>query len=200
MAMPAREVAAVGVAADLVAVAEDVQRVLALQNLLHEVGHDVAHRELDVAAEDVLVAERAPLADADAVERPADRVGQPVLLVGALREVFARRASGSRRCSSAAGTRARAPSGVGNTVGVLEHHRLLERTVIFCSRPLASAADRRVEGRGDDPLVFGQQVVGVLVEVARCRRSSRRRRRSGRTGPRAPSRNPASLASPSTNV
>ena len=47
---PAREVAAVGVVPDLVAVAEDVERVLALQHLLHEVGDDVAHRELHVAA------------------------------------------------------------------------------------------------------------------------------------------------------
>ena len=45
------EVAAVGVVADLGAVAEDVQRVLTLDDLLDEVGHDVAHRELDVAAE-----------------------------------------------------------------------------------------------------------------------------------------------------
>jgi hypothetical protein len=42
---PAREVAAVRVAAHLVAGAEDAQRVLSLQDLLDEVGHDVAHRE-----------------------------------------------------------------------------------------------------------------------------------------------------------
>ena len=38
------EVAAVGVVADLVAVAEDVERVLALEDLVDEVGHDVADR------------------------------------------------------------------------------------------------------------------------------------------------------------
>ncbi len=43
------QVAAVGVVPDLVALAEDVQRVLALDDLLHEVGHDVAHGQLDVA-------------------------------------------------------------------------------------------------------------------------------------------------------
>ena len=84
------QVAAVGVVADLAAVAEDVQRVLALEHLLHEVGDDVAHRQLDVAAHDVRVADGPPLADADAVERADDRVGQPVLLPGALGEVLGR--------------------------------------------------------------------------------------------------------------
>ncbi len=82
------QVAAVGVVPDLVAVAEDVQRVLALEHLLHEVGHDVAHGQLDVAAQDLDVAERPALADADAVERPHDRVRQLVLLPGALGEVL----------------------------------------------------------------------------------------------------------------
>ena len=50
--MPRGQVAAVRVVPDLLAVAEDVQRVLTLDHLLHEVGHDVAHRELDVAALD----------------------------------------------------------------------------------------------------------------------------------------------------
>ena len=43
------EVAAVGVVPHLAAVAEDVERVLALHDLLHQVGDHVAHRELDVA-------------------------------------------------------------------------------------------------------------------------------------------------------
>ena len=43
-----REIAAVGVVPHLLARAENVQRVLALEHLLHEVGHDVAHGELDV--------------------------------------------------------------------------------------------------------------------------------------------------------
>ena len=50
------QVAAVGVVPDLVAGAEDVQRVLALEDLLHEVGHDVAHRQLHVAGQDLDVA------------------------------------------------------------------------------------------------------------------------------------------------
>ena len=45
------EVAAVGVVPHLVAVAEDVQRVLALEHLLHQVGDDVAHRQLHVAGQ-----------------------------------------------------------------------------------------------------------------------------------------------------
>ena len=77
MRMPLGEVAAVGVVADLVALAEDVQRILALEHLEHEVRDDVAQGELDVAAHDVRVADGPPLADADAVERPQDRVRQP---------------------------------------------------------------------------------------------------------------------------
>ena len=52
------EVAAVRVVADLVAGAEDVERVLALEDLVDEVGHDVAQGELHVAAHDVRVAQR----------------------------------------------------------------------------------------------------------------------------------------------
>ena len=77
------QVATVGVVADLVAVAEDVERVLALEDLLDEVRHHVAHGQLDVAAKDFDVAQRPPFADPDAVERPDDRVGQPVLVLGA---------------------------------------------------------------------------------------------------------------------
>ena len=90
VAIPFAEIAAVGVVADLRAVAEDAQRVLALHDLLHEVGDDVAHRELHVAAQHLDLAERTRLADADAVERPHDRERQPVLVVGGLREVLDR--------------------------------------------------------------------------------------------------------------
>ena len=75
---------------DLRAVAQDVERVLTLEHLLHQVRHHVAHRQLDVAAEDLDVAQGPALADADAVEGPHDRVGQPVLLVGGLGEVLDR--------------------------------------------------------------------------------------------------------------
>src|SRR5439155_11470235 len=49
----AGQVAAVRVVAHLRALAQDVQRVLALDDLLHEVGHDVGHRELHVARQDL---------------------------------------------------------------------------------------------------------------------------------------------------
>ena len=35
----------------------------------------------------------------------------------------------------------------------------------FCSLPVPVRRDRGVAGRGDDPLVGGEQVVGVGVEV-----------------------------------
>src|SRR5467141_4344420 len=72
----------------LAAVAKDVQRVLALEHLLDQVRHDVAHRQLDVAAHHVMVAQRTPLTDADAVERPHDGEWQPVLLMSAMGEVL----------------------------------------------------------------------------------------------------------------
>ena len=87
-AQPPRHVATVGIVADLRAVADDVERVLALQHLLHEVRHDVAHGELHVARHGLPIRAGPPLADADAVERPGDRVGKPVLFARALCEVL----------------------------------------------------------------------------------------------------------------
>ena len=37
-----------------------MQRVLTLENLLHQIGHDMAHGQLHVSAGDVLVAQGAP--------------------------------------------------------------------------------------------------------------------------------------------
>ena len=105
----------------------------------------------------------AALADADAVERPHDRVGQPVLLPGALREVLARRASGSRRSRSGGGEVSWAPSGVGKTVVDLEHHRGARSTMIRSRSPLAVRLDRGVEG--------------ARPGCARSRRAGRRRTR-----------------------
>src|SRR5207244_10888516 len=85
---PAREVPAVGVVPHLASVAEDVQRVLAFQHLLDEVGDHVAHSELDVATVYVAVPQRSALADAHTVERTQDREGQRVLLVRPTREVL----------------------------------------------------------------------------------------------------------------
>ena len=86
--MPAGQVAAVGVVPDLVAVAEDVQRVLALEHLLHEVGTTWLIASFTLPLEHLDVAEGPALADADAVERPHDRVGQLVLVPGGPGEVL----------------------------------------------------------------------------------------------------------------
>jgi len=82
------EVATVRVVTHLVAGTQDVERILALEDLVDEIRDDVAEGELHVAAHDVGVAERPALADPDAVERPDDRVRQLVLLEGALGEVL----------------------------------------------------------------------------------------------------------------
>src|SRR6266566_1475484 len=76
----AREIAAIRVMPDLIATAEDVKRVLTLEDFLHEVGNDMAHREADVTRHHCAFDGRARFADSDAVERPHDRVWQAVLL------------------------------------------------------------------------------------------------------------------------
>ena len=207
---PARQVAAVGVVADLRPVAEDVQRVLALEHLQHEVGHDVAQRQLHVAAHDVRVADRPPLADPDAVERPQDRVRQLVLLPGALREVL------GRELLEAVGRDRRRRRPLGALRGREDGRRLVDHRARQDDDPLEAAGlvrgDRRVERRGEDPLVLGQQVVGELVEVAdpadhrrrrddlvdvrgelghQRRRPSRRPRRTGSAGGRRTTSPPA---------
>jgi hypothetical protein len=69
-------------------ITEDVQWVLPFQQLLHEVRDDMAHREPDVAAENLHIAECSSFTDADAVEGPHNREGKPVLLMRGAREVF----------------------------------------------------------------------------------------------------------------
>src|SRR5204863_4455476 len=65
---PSGQVSAVCVMAHLRTVAEDVERILPLHDLLHQVGDDMAHCEADVATHDLDVGERASLAHTDAVE------------------------------------------------------------------------------------------------------------------------------------
>ena len=158
----ARQVAAVGVVADLPAVAQDMQRILALEHLLDQVGHDVAHGQPDVARHDLLVGQGPLLADADAVERPDDGVGQAVLLVGALGEVLRRQlleAVGRLRRRAAA----LLPLGGRIDVGALvDHRRRDDGDPLEPGLPVRP--DGRVEGGGGDPLVLGEQVVGQLVE------------------------------------
>src|SRR5262249_39818606 len=87
---PPGQVAAISVVTNLPAVTQQVQGVLAAQHLLDQVGNDMAHRQADVAAQDLLLAQGSALADADAVERPDDRVRQAVLLPRPLGVVFRR--------------------------------------------------------------------------------------------------------------
>ena len=114
-----------------------LQRVLALQHLLHEVGDDVAHRQLHVAAQHLDVAERARLADADAVERAHDRVRQPVLVARGVGEVLDRElleaVRRERRRDLALLALVRRPRVAdSNTIDEL-------RYVTFCSRPSRDA-------------------------------------------------------------
>ncbi len=161
---PVGQVATVGVVADLVAGAEDVERVLALQALEHEIRDDVRERQLDVAAHDVGVAACPTLADADAVERPDDRERQAVLLLRPGREVFGRELL---EPVGRDGWRRRALRTLG---GREDRRRLVDHRARHHDDPLevpvAVGRDGGIERRGQDPLVLGQQVVGELVEVA----------------------------------
>ena len=158
------EVAAVGVVADLVARPEDVERVLALEDLEHEVRHDVAQRELDVAAHDVRVADGPALADADAVERTDDGVRQLELLPGALGEVL------RGELLEAVGRDRRRRGQLGAFGRREGRRRLVDHRAADDDDPLeapgAMGGDGGVEGRREDALVLGQQVVGEFVEVA----------------------------------
>src|SRR5262245_41904025 len=80
------EIATVRVVANLVPIPEDVERILALYDLLHQVRYDVTHRELHIAAEHLDVRFCSRLAYSDTVERPDDGVREPVLLVRRARE------------------------------------------------------------------------------------------------------------------
>ena len=158
-----RDVTAVGVVTHLGAVAEDVQRVLALQDLLYQVRHHMAHGQLHVAAEDLDVAERASFADPDTVERSHDRVGQAVLLVGGAREVL-----DGELLEAVGGT------GWGDLALLaltrrprrrrLENHRRADVGDLL-ETGVAEGADGGVAGRRDHALIGGQQVVRIGVEV-----------------------------------
>ena len=140
-----------------------MQRVLPLQDLLHEVRDNVAHSELDVAAPHVVIAKRAPLADAHAVERPDDREWQGVLLMSPAREEFV---GELLKAVCRAGRRAGELGSFGRREDrrALEHHAARNHGDLL-QPPAAKRADGGVEGRGGDPLVFRQQVVCEFVEV-----------------------------------
>src|SRR5262249_39112771 len=123
------------------AVAEDVQRILALEYLLDEVRHDMTHGQPYIAAKDLLLAQRPPFADADAVERPDDRERQLILLPGALCVVFRRQfleavGRGRRRTAALLALRRRPDR------RVLEHHRRTDDVDLFQCAALKGADGR----------------------------------------------------------
>src|SRR5690348_7500983 len=83
-----RQIAAIGVVTNLASAAEYMQRLLPLEHLLHQVWHNVGHRQLNVAAHDIAIVQRALLANSHAVKWPGYREWQLILLPGPLREIF----------------------------------------------------------------------------------------------------------------
>ncbi len=135
---PRGQIPTVGVVPHLAAVTENVQRVLVLEHLLNQVGHHMAHGQLDVAGQHLDLAERSALANTDTVERPCDRVGQRVLVPGRPGEVLDRElleaVGRKRRCDRALVSFHRRPA-----VGRLEHHGRAE--VCHLPQPPASTED-----------------------------------------------------------
>src|SRR5271166_3778817 len=115
------QVAAVGIVTDLVSGAQDVQRVLPLEHLLSEIGDDVRHSELHIAAIDVVIMQGPLLSDADTVEWPDDGVGELVLFPRAFDEIL-----GGKLLKAVGGTRRRATllRALGSWIlrGALEDH------------------------------------------------------------------------------
>ena len=123
----------------------------------------MAHRELDVPGQDLLVAEGPALADAHAVERAHQRVRKLVLVPRGPGEVLHRQLLEPVR-----GQRRRylplLPLVGGPFVGALEDHRG-GQVGDLAQAPVAVRGDGGITRRGDDPLVGREQVIGVGVEV-----------------------------------
>src|SRR5665213_2559333 len=149
---------------DLVAIAEEMERILALDGLQCQVRHHMTQGETNVAAHDIRIADCATFADPDAVEGAQDRVWQPELLEGALREVLAREllktVRGSRRWACQLGSlRCRK-----------DVRRFVDHRTADDDDPLemtgASSNDGGIESRRHNSLIFGQKIVGELMEIA----------------------------------
>ena len=167
-------VAGVGERADLLAVAENLERRLPTHGLVDEVGNDVGHAEGDFAgALDVR-----KLAAADGVERPHDDVVEPELLRRAADDVFA-----EQFLHPVVRQRHRLRQGV--LLGHRPLHALVDhrgRKVV--ERRLRRGGQRAVDGVREDLRVVAGDLVRNPVEVldaADQRRQAHHRRRNPRS-------------------
>ena len=143
-----------------------MQRVLALHDLLHDVRHHMAHGQLHVAAEHLVLAQGPTLTDAHTVERTHDGVRQAILLVGGNGEILH-----GQLLESVRGQRRRHLALVtlhaGPMVSGLEHHGT--RQVGDLLQP-PGATGVRLQGSvtrgGNDALVAGQQIICVRMKIA----------------------------------
>src|ERR1700678_1030235 len=85
------KITAIGVVPYLLAVAQNVQRILSLDQFLYQVGNYVRHGQAHIAAHDVLVRQCPLFANANTIERPHDGVRKLVLLKGTLDEILDRK-------------------------------------------------------------------------------------------------------------
>ena len=84
----ARQISAVSVVAHLFTVTQNVERILALDQLLHQIRNHVRHGQANVAAHDVAVRQGALLPDANTIEGSDDSVRELVLLEGPLNKIL----------------------------------------------------------------------------------------------------------------
>src|SRR5437016_8546732 len=157
------QIAAIGIVTGLVAFAQDVQRILSFDYLLHQVGHHVGHGQPHIAAHDFAVAHGPFFANSNAVKRARDRIGQLVLLVCALHEELGGQllepVSRTRRRTTAFGAfRGR------ELAGALEHHAGRDD----CDLPelaFPMGPDSGIKSGSGDALVFRQQIIRKLMKV-----------------------------------
>src|SRR5450759_1551220 len=82
------QIATVGVMPHLISRTENVQRVLALEYLLRQIGHHMRHGQLHIAAVDVMVMQCPLFSDADVIKRTHDGIRQLVLLPRTLDKIL----------------------------------------------------------------------------------------------------------------
>mmetsp|Transcript_54379 Transcript_54379/g.100446 ORF Transcript_54379/g.100446 Transcript_54379/m.100446 type:complete len:279 (-) Transcript_54379:77-913(-) len=156
------QIACICIMSPLLTRAQNVKRILSFQHLLHQVRHNMRHRQLDVAAQDLGIGFGSLLSDAHCVERSNDCVWEPMLLPGSLGKVFAGQlleAVGAHRRRTFLQVRLLRGEGLGGLVdhGAADHNHLLQEASL-------KSLHADIECGACDALILREQEVGQLVE------------------------------------
>src|ERR1022692_4555293 len=158
------QIAAIRVVANLISRTENVEGILALEHFLRQIGHHMRHRQLHIAAINVMVMQRPLFSNADAIKRTHNGVRQLVLLPRPLNKILSRQLLKSVR-RTRRGAAVLGAFGGGVFRGALEHHARRHHGYLLQLLVLMSI-DGGIEGGGGDAFILRQQIVGELVEVA----------------------------------